>query len=224
MSNWKLLSGVAAASMMTVAIVAPAEAQVTTSSIRGDVTTETGTAVPNAAVTITHTPSGTVSTATTNASGAFSTRGLRVGGPYTVSISGGDFAPVQVDDLYLTLDQTLSLPVTVSGARTMDTVVVTGTRALAGFSNEGLSTSLGLEALNEIASIDRDITDAAELDPFASVNVQSGGAKELSIAGANNRFNSLTVDGVALNDRFGLNANGRLRLTMSNLTASQAVL
>ena len=208
MSNWKLLSGVAAASIMTAAIVAPAEAQVTTSSIRGEVTTETGSPVSDATVTITHTPSGTVSTATTNASGVFSSRGLRVGGPYTVAISGGDFAPVQIDDLVLTLDQTLALPVTVAGVRTMDTVVVSGSRALAGFSNEGLSTSLGLEALNELTSIDRDITDAAQLDPFASVNVQSGGAKELSIAGANNRFNSLTIDGVALNDRFGLNANG----------------
>ncbi|MEO1324919.1 MAG: TonB-dependent receptor, partial [Pseudomonadota bacterium] len=208
MSNWKLLSGVAAASIMTAAIVAPAEAQVTTSSIRGNVTSDTGAAVPGATVTITHTPSGTASTATTNANGLFSARGLRVGGPYTVAVSGGEFAPVEITDLYLTLDNTLTLPVTVTGARTMDTVVVTGTRALAGFSNEGLSTSLGLEALNEITSIDRDITDAAQLDPFASVNVQSGGAKELSIAGANNRFNSLTIDGVALNDRFGLNANG----------------
>ncbi|MEL6692161.1 MAG: carboxypeptidase-like regulatory domain-containing protein, partial [Pseudomonadota bacterium] len=86
MSNWKLLSGVAAASMMTAAIVAPAEAQVTTSSIRGDVTSETGAAVSDATVTITHTPSGTVSTATTNSSGVFSARGLRVGGPYTVVV------------------------------------------------------------------------------------------------------------------------------------------
>ena len=171
MSNWKLLSGVAAASIMTAAIVAPAEAQVTTSSIRGNVTTDTGAAVSNATVTITHTPSGTISVATTNASGAFSARGLRVGGPYTVGVSGGEFAPTEITDLYLTLDNTLNLPVTVTGARTMDTVVVTGTRALAGFSNEGLSTSLGLEALNEVTSIDRDITDAAQLDPFASVNV-----------------------------------------------------
>ncbi|MEM6652888.1 MAG: TonB-dependent receptor [Pseudomonadota bacterium] len=208
MSNWKLLSGVAAASIMTAAIIAPAEAQVTTSSIRGNVTTEAGAAVPGATVTITHTPSGTSSTATTSDSGLFSARGLRVGGPYTVAISGDDIAPVEVTDIYLSLDQTLSLPVTVSDARTMDTVVVTASRSLAGFTNEGLSTSLGLEALNELTSIDRDITDAAQLDPFATVNTQSGGAKELSIAGANNRFNSLTIDGVALNDRFGLNANG----------------
>lgn len=208
MSNWKLFSGVAVASIMTAAIVAPAEAQVTTSSIRGEVVNEAGAPVAGATAIITHTPSGTVSTATTNANGVFSARGLRVGGPYTVSVSGGDFAPVEVNDIYINLDQTFPIALTVTGERTMDTVVVTATQGLAGFSSEGLSTSLGIEALNEVASIDRDITDAAVLDPFASVNVQSGGAKELTIAGANNRYNSLTIDGVALNDRFGLNANG----------------
>ena len=208
MSNWKLFSGVAVASIMTAAIVAPAEAQVTTSSIRGEVVNEAGAPVSGATAIITHTPSGTVSTATTNASGVFSARGLRVGGPYTVSVSGGDFAPVEVNDIYISLDSTFPMTLTVSGERTMDTVVVTATAGQAGFSSEGLSTSLGIEALNEVASIDRDITDAAVLDPFASVNVQSGGAKELTIAGANNRYNSLTIDGVALNDRFGLNANG----------------
>lgn len=207
MSNWKLLTGVAAASLMTAAIVAPAEAQVTTSSINGSVSSDTGSAVSGATVTITHTPSGTVSTTSTNASGAFSARGLRVGGPYTVAVSGGEFQAVEISDIYLTLDQTLSLPVTVTGVRTMDTIVVAGSSALAGFSNEGLSTSLGVTALGEVASIDRDIADAVLLDPFAAINYNDRN-KELSIAGANNRFNSLTIDGVALNDRFGLNANG----------------
>jgi hypothetical protein len=109
----------------------------------------------------------------------------------------------------LSLDQEFNLPVTVQAVGVMAEVVVTAKRlGQTGFQNEGLSTTLGLQALQEVISIDRDITDAAQLDPFASVNVQSGGAKELSIAGANNRFNSVTIDGVALNDRFGLNANG----------------
>jgi hypothetical protein len=193
-----------AAGLSTAAI-----AQTTTSSIRGNVATEAGTTFSNATVRIIHVPSGTVSVATTNDNGTFSARGLRVGGPYTVEISGGDFAPVRVEDVFLSLDQAFSLPVTVQPQVQTEVIQVMGSAmALAGFSNEGLSTSLGLEALNEVSSIDRDITDAAELDPFVAVNVQSGGAKELTIAGANNRFNSLTIDGVALNDRFGLNANG----------------
>lgn len=202
------LNRVAIAVALTVGLSTSVLAQTTTSAIRGNVSSEAGSIVSGATVTITHVPSGTVSTATTNASGVFSARGLRVGGPYSVTITGSDFTTVQIDDLFVSLDQTLSLPIEVQGNSNREVIVVTGSRAQGGFSNDGLSTSLGLEALNEVASIDRDITDAAELDPFASVNFQSGGAKELTIAGANNRFNSLTIDGVALNDRFGLNANG----------------
>jgi len=202
------LNRVAIAVALTVGLSTSVLAQTTTSAIRGNVSSEAGSIVSGATVTITHVPSGTVSTATTNESGVFSARGLRVGGPYSVTITGSDFTSVQIDDLFVSLDQTLSLPIEVQGNANREVIVVTGSRAQGGFSNDGLSTSLGLEALNEVASIDRDITDAAELDPFASVNFQSGGAKELTIAGANNRFNSLTIDGVALNDRFGLNANG----------------
>jgi hypothetical protein len=203
------LNRIAIAVAMSVGLSSAAMAQSTTSSIRGNVATEAGAIFSGATITITHTPSGTVSIATTNASGVFSARGLRVGGPYSVKISGGEFDSVQYDDLYLSLDQTFSLPVTVEETNNTEVIQITGSNsAVAGFSNDGLSMSLGLEALGEVTSIDRDITDAAQLNPFASVNVQSGGAKELTIAGANSKFNSLTIDGVALNDRFGLNANG----------------
>lgn len=202
------LSRVAIAVAITAGLSTAAMAQTTTSSIRGNVVNEAGATYAGAQVTILHTPSGTTSSATTNANGVFSARGLRVGGPYTITISGDGFAPVQVDDLYLSLDQTFALPVTVEDTQSVEVIKITGSSAAGGFINEGLSTSLGIEALNAVASIDRDITDAAELDPFVSVNVQSGGAKELTIAGANNRFNSITIDGVAFNDRFGLNANG----------------
>lgn len=208
MTNWKLFRGGVALSALAVAMAVPAFAQVTTSSIRGTVTTEAGAPVTGATVTVTHTPSGTVSSATTNASGTFSTRGLRVGGPYSVEVAGGDFQPVLVEDIYVNLDETFNLPLVVAGERTLDRIVVSAPAMTSGYLNTGISTNLGLETLGEVPTIDRDITDAAELDPFASVNIQSGGAKELSIAGANNRFNSLTIDGIALNDRFGLNANG----------------
>lgn len=203
------LNRIALAVAVAASISTTALAQTTSSSIRGSVATETGVTFPGSTVTITHVPSGTVSVAVTNNSGVFSARGLRVGGPYTISIAGDDFTPVKLENVFLSLDQTFSLPVQVQEIDNTEVISVVGSvSAVEGFTNDGLSTNLGIEALNEIASIDRDITDAAALDPFASVNTQSGGAKELVIAGANNRFNSLTIDGVALNDRFGLNANG----------------
>jgi hypothetical protein len=50
----------------------------------------------------------------------------------------------------------------------MEEITVTAQRlGQTGFQNEGLSTTLELQALQEVISIDRDITDAAQLDPFA---------------------------------------------------------
>lgn len=208
MNTLKFLVRGAAVSAIALSVAGLASAQVTTSSIRGEVTNESGAAVSGATVLIKHVPSGTISTSVSGADGSFSARNLRVGGPYSVSISGGEFTPVEVTDIFINLDQSYPVNLTVSGERTLETVVVTASQIERGFSNDGISTTLGLEALNKIVTIDRDITDAAALDPFASVNIQSNGSKELTIAGANNRFNTLTVDGVALNDRFGLNANG----------------
>jgi len=192
---------------MAATFVATVQAQ-TTTAVRGTVVNEQLVAVVGASVKVTHTPSGTVSLATSNENGVFSARGLRVGGPYSIEISGEGFSAIQIDDLYLALDETLNLPVTIRSANAIEEVIVTASRQSVGYQNTGLGTNLGIRALGEVVSIDRDITDAAAQDPFAVINIQSGGAKELTIAGANNRFNSLTIDGVALNDRFGLNANG----------------
>ena len=81
------LSRIAIAVALSVGLSSAVMAQSTTSSIRGNVASESGTIFSEATVTITHVPSGTVSTATTNANGAFSSRGLRVGGPYTIVVS-----------------------------------------------------------------------------------------------------------------------------------------
>lgn len=209
MLNWKMSSSAAALSVMAAAaIVQSAEAQVTTGSLRGQVTNEAGESVSGASVRVVHQPSGTTSVAMSGATGLFSAAGLRVGGPYTVSVSGDGFDQIEYTNIFIGLDQAYPLNVTIASERTLETVTVTASQIGTGATFEGLATTLGLEALANVTSIDRDITDAAELDPFATVNIQSGGAKELSIAGANNRYNSLTIDGVPLNDRFGLNSNG----------------
>lgn len=191
-----------------IAVVQSVEAQVTTASVRGTLTDEEGMSVSGASVRVVHLPSGTVSNVTTGTTGAFSARNLRVGGPYVLEITGSDIAPLRVEDVYLSLDDKVNLNLTVSGTRTLETVVVSAVRLDSKSLDSGLGFKMDIEALDDVASIDRDITDAALSDPLAAVNVQSGGSKELSIAGANNRYNSLTIDGVALNDRFGLNANG----------------
>ena len=145
------LSRVAIAVAVSAGLAGTVMAQTTTSAIRGNVVSEAGANLAGATVTIKHEPTGTISTATTNENGTFSSRGLRVGGPYTVTISGDGFVPTKVEDVYLSLDQALALPVTVQSSNAAEVITVTGTRAAAGYSNEGLSTSLGLKALSEVA-------------------------------------------------------------------------
>src|SRR5690606_222249 len=52
----------------------------------------------------------------------------------------------------------------------------------------------------------RSLDDIARLDPRVSVIDQASGA--ISVAGVNNRFNAISVDGLSQGDPFGLNSNG----------------
>ncbi|MBP8742188.1 MAG: carboxypeptidase regulatory-like domain-containing protein, partial [Pseudoxanthomonas sp.] len=64
---------------------APAFAQSTSAGVGGVVTSPAGQPAAGVEVTIVHVESGTVSRVTTDGSGRFNARGLRVGGPYTLT-------------------------------------------------------------------------------------------------------------------------------------------
>ncbi|RYG11420.1 MAG: hypothetical protein EON96_15275, partial [Caulobacteraceae bacterium] len=176
-----------------------AVAQETTSSVRGSVTAE-GTPVSGATVTVTHLPSGTVSTMVTGESGAFSLSGLRPGGPYRVSVKADGYPEASYDDISLTVGQPYNLPVTVSQAAALDELAVVAVRP-----TQALTTSFNRDKIDGVASINRDIRDIARQDPFASFNPSTRG---VSIAGTRNTTNKFSVDGVRFSDNFGLQGGG----------------
>ena len=71
----------------------------------------------------------------------------------------------------------------------------------------GPNATFGLETLQTAPAINRNIADVLRADPRIYVD-ESQGFDSISCGGQNPRFNSLTVDGVRMNDSFGLNANG----------------
>ncbi|MEM7493665.1 MAG: TonB-dependent receptor, partial [Pseudomonadota bacterium] len=204
MSNWKLHAGVAAATLATAAIIAPAQAQVTTSNIRGQITNEAGQAVAGANVTIIDTRTGNVDTATTNASGVYNIRNLRVGGPYDITVQAPD-GSARAANVFLQVNETFDGDLTIVDVATLETVVVTGSTGDS-LLRQGPASTFDIDTINSLPTISRDIRDIARLDPLVSVDPTNGGA--ITIAGVNNRFNSLTIDGIKFNDLFGLNANG----------------
>lgn len=192
----------AAAIAMAVVAAAPAYAQETTSAIRGTVLSS-GQPVGGAAVTVTHEPSGTTVTLTTEADGSFSANGLRVGGPFTVKVAASGYEDSSVTDIFLSAGQPLRLPIDIQQA---SEIVVTAARANALEVSTGPITALGREDIDGVASINRDIRDLARRNPFATIDLSN--SRTIEIAGNNGRLNRFSVDGVQFSDDFGLNNGG----------------
>ncbi|WP_298671894.1 carboxypeptidase regulatory-like domain-containing protein [uncultured Sphingomonas sp.] len=203
-----LFLGVAAA-----ALLAPvaAMAQETTSTIRGSVTAG-GAPIAGATVTITHVPSGTTANTVTAANGSFNASGLRVGGPFSVSVTAPGFPTTTVTDIFTVVAQTYDLPIELQpAAETAGTgdVVVTASRiANARTVSQGPAMVLSAAQIANVATLNRDVRDLMRRDPLARLDDTPSGGRAVSFAGQNARYNRFSIDGVPVTDNFGLNPDG----------------
>jgi hypothetical protein len=186
----------------------PVLAQNTTSAVGGRITGVDGKPASGAQVTILHNESGSVTNTVTDAEGRYSARGLRVGGPYTITITKAGVTEKR-DGVFLLLADTTSVDAKLGGVtQTVETIVVTGKNAGSDkFSTTamGAGTSFGRAELDTYASIQRNLQDYARIDPRVSQTDKERG--EISVGGQNSRYNKITIDGVNISDTFGLEAN-----------------
>jgi outer membrane receptor for ferrienterochelin and colicin len=180
-----------------------AQAQETTAGLSGKVLSEDGSAASGVTVRVVHAPSGTVKTMITNADGAFSMRNLRVGGPYTITVVS-DGGNARITDVHLGIGGSSKVSLVLESTD-IEEIVVTGTRSVNSV-DMGSSTSIGADAIEGVPAVSRELYDIVNINPMVSVNPDNQNA--ISIGGANNRFNSVTIDGVKQNDEFGLNGGG----------------
>ncbi|MEO6226467.1 MAG: TonB-dependent receptor [Thermomonas sp.] len=183
---------------------APAFAQSTSAGVGGQVMGADGQPVSGAEVTITHVESGTVSRAVTDASGRYVARGLRVGGPYTITINKAGAGSDTEQNIYLNLNQVSTVDATLNNATTtLGTVTVVASALSDVFSsaNKGVGTSVSGRQLETAVSGNRSLDDIARLDPRITVTDQNDGS--ISVAGQNNRYNNISVDGLSVSDPFG---------------------
>jgi hypothetical protein len=194
------------ATLLVLMIPVALHAQETTSSIRVTLVGLDGNALAGVPVAITDTRTGSTRTGVSNDSGLVLQRGLPVGGPYTVKVTSPDFADQTVTDISLRLGDTYTVVLQL-GSAMMEEVIVTSQMIGGEQLALGPSSVFGLEDLQDMPAINRDLRDIVRNDPRLYIDPAfAGGA--IHCAGANPRFNSLTVDGVRLNDLFGLNSNG----------------
>lgn len=197
------------------------QAQVTTSSMTGKVTDQSGESLIGANVVATHTPSGTQYGTVTNENGRFVIMGMRVGGPYSVEVSYIGYENFVHNNVYLSLGVTADVNTKLSeNASLLDEIVVTSNKNnLFSADRSGAAVTFGKEALNNLPNLGRTVNSVTRY------NVYSNGSG--SFAGQDSRFSSFTVDGSVFNNGFGLgssaSAGGRTGTTAISFDALEEV-
>ncbi len=208
MKNNKRFTWLAISLLMSLLAVSVSYAQNTASALRGTVTDSDGNVLVGATVVVKHIPTGATKTLTTNSEGNYQARGLRVGGPYVVSVSSDGYASGKQEDVYLTLGETKSVNVSIAAESTdIEEVVVFGSVTQSVFSadNMGSGVSIGAETLENMPTISRNVQDFLKID--SRINIRDFG-EGISVSGVNSKANSFTIDGVNAGDPFGLEAAG----------------
>lgn len=198
MKNCKLKM-IAAAVMMSLGS-ASVMANDTTSTMRGKIVGPQGQAAANVKITVKHEPSGTTKEYVTNNAGVFLANGLRVGGPYTVTVDADQFRDETVNNVYLQLGDTYRFNTQLEDLN-VERIAVSASRLV---ETNGASSIFGEDMIDRAPSLNNDLKDIARMNPMVTIR----GNGEMTFAGGNPRTNSITVDGIGQNDDFGLNFGG----------------
>jgi outer membrane receptor protein involved in Fe transport len=187
-------------------------AQVTTSAVTGLVKDAKGEGLIGATVKAVHVPTGTVYGTTTQEGGRYTIPNMKVGGPYTITITYVGYQEQNFRDLYLSLGTALTQNVKLEdGSKSLNEVTITGQKSSIISSNRtGTQTNISQRQLTELPTVGRSIQDFARLTPqaVATYSSSNGSPLGISFAGQSNKFNQFTVDGASANDVFGLTSTG----------------
>jgi hypothetical protein len=175
---------------------------VTTGALNGVVANDQKQPIQGATVIAIHLPSGTNYETVTRADGRFTIPGMRVGGPYSVTVTyagtaGTAFEPQTQEDVQVTLGIGTDLTFTVRAIAVQETVTVSATvDPVFSSSRTGAATAVNRVDIATLPTLTGRIGDITRLTPQAGA---SG-----SFAGQDNRLNNMTVDGSYFNNSFGL--------------------
>ncbi len=180
--------------------------QVTTSSINGRILEGEDEPLLGATVQAIHTPTGTQYATSTNIEGYYRILNMRVGGPYTITITYVGKKEEVLNDIFLQLGESENISLTLTDEQNaLDEVVINAVRdGIFDSSTTGTNTNISTRDINTLPTATRSLGDILRKTPQAQVS--EGGA--ISVAGQNNRYNSISIDGAVNNDVFGLAGTG----------------
>lgn len=184
---------------MMIFMVSSAMAQITTSGLGGKITAD-GEEIIGAHVEAIHKPSGTRYVAVTNSKGQYSINGMRVGGPYEIKVTYIGYEAKTISGIKLQLGENYRQDITMTeDAKQLSEVIVAGSKSKFAGEKTGAVTNISSEQLENMPTVNRNITDFTRLSPY--------GGNGMSFAGADGRTANFTINGADCNNNFGLSSN-----------------
>ena len=182
---------------------------VTTSSLGGKVTDATGEPLLGASVVAVHVPSGTTYGAAADFDGYYRISGMRSGGPYRITFSYVGFNDDVKEGVYLNLGSTerISSQLQESATALEEVVITAVSGGVFGANKTGAETNISQRQVATIPAASRSLADFVRLTPQAQLTEGDDGFS-VSLAGQNNRYNAIYIDGAVNNDVFGLADSG----------------
>jgi len=191
---------------------------ITTSTLGVSVKDPAGVGRANVRVVAVHEPSGTVYQGRTRDDGHATLPGMRIGGPYKVSVSSIGFQSQTEQDVYLTLGQTSDLQFVLREAAVQIgevTVTASGDRII-NSSRTGAATTVSREALATLPTVSGKLESIVRLTPqFGGCSVSTG----CTLAGQDGRLNNISIDGSSINS-FGLGGQPGDRTNVAAISLS----
>ncbi len=178
----------------------------TTASVTGFVYDTEGMPLQGATILLEHVPTGTKTGGFSTSTGKFTVVGLKIGGPYKMTVSMVGREKVEQIGIWLSINQNYDTKILLpeSGVTSDEVTVTADKNEIISANRMGSSQHVSQKDIDALPTISRSIHDYSRLSPLVVSSTGSGS----NVAGRNSKFNSITVDGAIMSDAFGLASSG----------------
>jgi hypothetical protein len=189
-------------------------AQQGTSSLRGQVVDQQGSALPAVSIDVRNQETGLFRELVSSVDGSFLLSSMTPG-LYEVTAELSGFKKYQTRDVLLEVGRTMELRITLDLGAIQETVTVTGESPLVDTSSKAIGGNVSAKEFVELPSFNRNFAGYLGMMPgvVATVSLTTFGADSISVAGQNVRNVNYTMDGSNNNDTFnGGNGGAQARV------------